>query len=219
MKFDIMPQIATYDGIRPHGATTLVITSDMFPGNAFGLWLPETIVFGDASWCNADEGSLQEWEESGGAFCWQFTLNECEVRCLLRPDPDRGSLIYEHTFVNRSKTSISRFRAYLFGEETDAAKYAGWTAWPESVLNTRVNHPLIIMENQKQSGAVGIAAENFKHVFHNGDPRLHCLHSEPFFGEDIPPGERHTHRGMIIFSSGDFRALLKKYEQMTGRST
>jgi len=265
-KLNIEPRTETYDGVRAHGVTTLAITSDLLPGNVFGLWLPETIAVGEASWCNADEGCLQEWGECGGVFSWQIALNGCEVRCTLQPGRGQGSLIYEHTLWNRADRPVDRFvtatcfhtrsapdfvagdgsnvwvrtggedgwqtlqaiagcerlapgapfRAYLLAEETDAVKYGGWTAWPECVLPARVDHSLIIMENRDRTGAVGIAAESFSHVFHNGDPGLHCLHSEPLFGENIAPGQKHSHRGVILFSAGDFRAVCEQYEGLAG---
>jgi len=98
----------TYDLHRPKGCTVLTIEVEQWPGNEFGLWLPETVyVNGEIVWCNWSDDAHQSWEQEDGEFAWQRELGKATITSTLRPDPGNSCLWYTHAFANTSGEALS----------------------------------------------------------------------------------------------------------------
>lgn len=107
-----------YEAHRPNGCTVLQIEYQCWPGNRFGLWLPETLYLDYRSqdpfpaetarvtWCNWMGDSHQQWEHSGQRWEWTRELSELSLTSSLQPDPEDACLWYRHTITNRSTTPL-----------------------------------------------------------------------------------------------------------------
>jgi len=101
--FTVHAEKRPYDHHRPHGCTVLAIRLADWPGNEFGLWLPETLVLEkDIAWCNWTGDTDQDWEERDDAFAWRKRLAFFEIVSTLTPDPAARCLRYVHRFTNTS---------------------------------------------------------------------------------------------------------------------
>ncbi|MBN1676577.1 MAG: hypothetical protein JXR37_36375 [Kiritimatiellae bacterium] len=106
--FTIGAQNRAYDLHRPKGCTVLTIEVDAWPGNEFGLWLPETVLAGGKIvWCNWRGDPLQDWEQRDGAWVWSKEFGPFRLTSALTVDPARSCLWYVHTFVNESPSALS----------------------------------------------------------------------------------------------------------------
>jgi hypothetical protein len=106
--FQIGIQDRIYDLHRPKGCTVLTIEVEHWPGNEFGLWLPETVwVNNQIAWCNWSEDAHQSWERQDGKYLWRKHLGKTEIVSALRPDPDNSSLWYSHSFTSLSNEVLS----------------------------------------------------------------------------------------------------------------
>ncbi|MEW5979365.1 MAG: hypothetical protein AB1898_26520 [Acidobacteriota bacterium] len=108
-----------YDCHRPNGCTLLAIEVAGWPGNEFGLWIPEVIfarlqpepdpvnkVFW-ANWTNQPSGVHQDFEQdASGRWIWKHTLEQFVVTTTLTPDPARRCLWYRHSFRNTSSETL-----------------------------------------------------------------------------------------------------------------
>jgi len=91
-----------YDLHRPKGCTLLAIEVADWPGNEFGLWLPETIYLSEkVVWGNWWDNAHQDFERgASGRWTTQRALEQFTVTSTLTPDPARACLWYRHTFRN-----------------------------------------------------------------------------------------------------------------------
>ena len=106
--FRIEARDRAYDLHRPKGCTALVIGVDDWPGNEFGLWLPETVYCEDEiAWCNWGEEAIQAWECAGDSWTWSRSLSGVTIASTLRADAGSRSLWYVHSFENASENEIS----------------------------------------------------------------------------------------------------------------
>jgi hypothetical protein len=97
-----------YDLHRPRGCTVLTIEVDCWPGNEFGLWLPETLYVGDEIvWCNWKGDAHQSWERKGDALRWSRSLASFRIVSTLSPDADNSCIWYMHSFENTSDRVLS----------------------------------------------------------------------------------------------------------------
>jgi hypothetical protein len=122
-----------YDLHRPRGCTVLAIEVSFWPGNEFGLWLPETVfVGGEVVWGNWMEDATQSWAKRGDTFEWCKELGGLDYRAELRPDPARSCLWYTHTFTNRSFAPMSGLSTYTCLHLVNAPQFisiAGERIW------------------------------------------------------------------------------------------
>jgi len=75
----------------------------------------------------------------------------------------------------------------------------------------RSDHCLIVKEARDSEFSVGIAGENWDFVFHNTDPQLGCIHSQPLPAM-VMPGEAVTFKERLYFCDGDHRAVIHEFE-------
>ena len=96
---------------RPKGCTVLAIEYADWPGNEFGLWLPEAIMInGKTIWGNwKGDGIHQDFSrDSQGRLTWRYSQERFEIVSTLVPDEENSCLWYRHTFKNSSDTPLSK---------------------------------------------------------------------------------------------------------------
>src|ERR1044071_9613187 len=100
--FRIKAEDRKYDCHRPNGCTTLVIEVDSWPGNEFGLWLPETIFVAEqAVWTNWLNDPHQDWQHDGdGTWSWTWKTEQLDFTATFSPDGANGALRYRFQFEN-----------------------------------------------------------------------------------------------------------------------
>jgi hypothetical protein len=91
-----------YDLHRPKGCTLLAIEVARWPGNEFGLWLPETIYLsGKVVWGNWWDNAHLEYErDPRGHWTTTRAFDQFTVTSTLTSDPANVCLWYRHTFRN-----------------------------------------------------------------------------------------------------------------------
>ena len=91
-----------YDLHRENGCTLLAIEVAGWPGNEFGLWLPETIyLLGKVIWGNWWDNAHQDFEQDvRGRWTTKRSLDHFAVTSTLTPDSSLRCLWYRHTFHN-----------------------------------------------------------------------------------------------------------------------
>ena len=95
----------------PKGCTLLAIEVASWPGNEFGLWLPETVyIAGTIAWGNRWDNAHQEFgrDKSGhwtttrtfehGYWTPNRRSDQFTMTSTLIPDPAKSCLWYRHTF-------------------------------------------------------------------------------------------------------------------------
>jgi len=101
-----------YDLHRPRGCTVLTIEVEAWPGNEFGLWLPETLYMGEkVIWCNWGGDAHQSWQRSGDTLQWSKPLETVRIVSTLNPDPENSCIWYTHTFQNTSDSAIANLNS------------------------------------------------------------------------------------------------------------
>jgi len=97
-----------YDLHREKGCTLLAIEVAGWPGNEFGLWLPETVYLsGKIVWGNWWDNAHQEFEEGEhGQWTTRRAFDQFTVTSTLTPDPINSCLWYRHTFCNTGKETL-----------------------------------------------------------------------------------------------------------------
>ena len=110
-KFRINVSDRMYDYHRPKGCTTIAIEYADWPGNEFGLWLPEGInVNGKTMWGNWKEGGTHQdfTLDSQRRLTWKYSKGNFELISILTPDEENSCLWYRHTFRNISDKPLSK---------------------------------------------------------------------------------------------------------------
>ena len=110
-KFNINVYDRMYDGHRPKGCTTIAIEYADWPGNEFGLWLPEGIsVNGKTMWGNwKEDGTHQDFTlDSQGRLTWKYSKESFQLISTLTPDEKNSCLWCHHTFRNKSDKPLSK---------------------------------------------------------------------------------------------------------------
>ena len=97
-----------YDLHREKGCTVLAIEVSGWPGNEFGLWLPETVYLsGEVVWGNWWNNAHQEFErDSRGGWTTHRDFDQFRVISTLTPDPANSCLWYRHTFHNKGSETL-----------------------------------------------------------------------------------------------------------------
>jgi len=109
--FTISVDDRLYDGHRPKGCTVIAIEYADWPGNEFGLWLPEGIsVNGKTVWGNwREDGTHQDFTlDSQGRLTWKYSKESFELISTLTPDEKNSCLWCRHTFRNKSDRPLSK---------------------------------------------------------------------------------------------------------------
>jgi len=103
-RLEVRAENRAYDLHRPDGCTVLAITRSGWPGNEFGLWLPEVA----ASWNNWEgEQRFQKWQSpSPGKMEWSCGLAEADVFCGIEVDGDRDCLWYSIEITDTSEVTL-----------------------------------------------------------------------------------------------------------------
>lgn len=83
---------------RPEGCTTILIEREGWPGNEFGLWLPECAL----SWANWKGGGSQKWQLNQGSGSWHHREEGASLDTHMRVDQVNGCIWYSHLFNNLS---------------------------------------------------------------------------------------------------------------------
>ena len=97
-----------YDLHRPNGCTVLTIELDQWPGNEFGLWLPEMVSCeGGRVWNNWKGDVLQTWSSQNHEWSWKKSFKDCAITSTLRVDLEASCLWYSHEFENTSEQTLS----------------------------------------------------------------------------------------------------------------
>src|SRR5262249_24222334 len=98
-----------YDLHREKGCTLLAIEVAGWPGNEFGLWLPETIYLsGKVIWGNWWDNAHQDFEQDAlGRWTTKRSLDHFTVTSTLSPDPRLRCLWYRHTFHNTGGETLN----------------------------------------------------------------------------------------------------------------
>ena len=106
--FEIHMENRPYDLHRPNGCTVIAIEVEGWPGNEFGLWLPETVFCnGKIVWCNWDGEVDQRWEHADDTWTWSKPLEGFSITSTLRADTKNGCLWYRHSFKNTSEQELT----------------------------------------------------------------------------------------------------------------
>lgn len=97
-----------YDLHREKGCTLLAIEVAGWPGNEFGLWLPETVYLsGRVVWGNWWDNAHQEFEQDArGVWTTHRAFDWFTVTSSLIPDPAKSCLWYRHTFHNTGSKTL-----------------------------------------------------------------------------------------------------------------
>jgi len=97
-----------YDLHREKGCTLLAIEVAGWPGNEFGLWLPETIYLeGRVVWGNWWDHAHQDFEQdTRGRWTTKRALDQFSVISTLTPDPAARCLWYRHIFRNTGNETL-----------------------------------------------------------------------------------------------------------------
>ncbi len=106
--FRIRPLDRVYDLHREKGCTVLAIEVAGWPGNEFGLWLPETVYSsGRVVWGNWWDKAHQEFEQDArGVWATHRAFDQFTVISTLTPDPARSCLWCRHTFQNTGRETL-----------------------------------------------------------------------------------------------------------------
>lgn len=70
--------------------------------------------------------------------------------------------------------------------------------------------PLVIVENDARTFAVGLAFERAHSIFCSAGNG--CFHADPYFGSDLRPGEQRQVRGRLYLLAGTATDVLKRFE-------
>lgn len=98
-----------YDLHRPNGCTVVTIQVEDWPGNEFGLWLPETIYQNwQIMWCNWVGDAHEDFERVGDGLRWTKQLKDFELTSSLIPDPALRCIWYENSFRNTSDKPLEK---------------------------------------------------------------------------------------------------------------
>ncbi len=98
-----------YDLHRPNGCTVVTIEVEGWPGNEFGLWLPETIYHdGQIVWCNWVGDAHEDFQKEGAGFRWSKKLTDFEITSTLIPDPELSCIWYENSFRNTTDKPLHK---------------------------------------------------------------------------------------------------------------
>lgn len=90
---------------RPEGCTVVLLSREDWPGNEFGLWLPERAL----SWANwKGTDSIQRWEvQSDREAQWSYSEEGAELVSSLRLDPGNNVAWYAHEYTNTSERPLN----------------------------------------------------------------------------------------------------------------
>lgn len=107
-RFRIRALDRRYDLHRPRGCTLLAIEVADWPGNEFGLWLPEAIYSaGEVVWGNWRDDAHQDFQQDAqGRWITTRALQDFTVTSTLTPDPANSCLWYRHSFHNTGRTTL-----------------------------------------------------------------------------------------------------------------
>ena len=100
-----------YDHHRPGGCTVIAIEYTDWPGNEFGLWLPEGInINGKNVWGNWKDGCTHQdfTLDSQERLTWKYSEEKFELNSTLTSDEKNSCLWYRHTFRNKSEMPLSK---------------------------------------------------------------------------------------------------------------
>ena len=110
--FRIGVEDRAYDLHRPRGCTVLTIEVGFWPGNEFGLWLPETVYVGDKIvWCNFQGDAHQSWQRTDDTLQWARSLEGFELVSTLKPDAENSCIWFTHSFQNTSSHAIANLNS------------------------------------------------------------------------------------------------------------
>ncbi len=93
---------------RKHPCTLVCIRRDDWPGNEFGLWLPEDIkVSGKSVWNNWEHVPAQRFERRGdGWITWTLRQPRFMLEAAARVEEESECLRYRYTFTNTGDTVL-----------------------------------------------------------------------------------------------------------------
>ena len=92
---------------RPDGCTVILIEREGWPGNEFGLWLPECAL----SWANWGDNAAQDWRVGDGWAKWSHLEEGASLETEMRVEQDDGCIWYSHLFNNLSEEPLENVTA------------------------------------------------------------------------------------------------------------
>src|SRR5262245_45800523 len=124
-RFRIRALDRRYDLHRPKGCTLLAIEVAGWPGNEFGLWLPETVYsLGKVVWGNWWDNAHQDFKrDARGHWTTSRTLDQFTVTSTLAPDPANACLWYRHTFRNTGSETLRDLNSQTCFHLVDAPQF------------------------------------------------------------------------------------------------
>jgi hypothetical protein len=106
--FTIRCEDRAYDCHRPVPCTVLCIEDDAWPGNEFGLWLPETVLLAGevvrGNWLAG--GQTQAWQQEGDTWRWTYAHAAFTLCSTLAIDQAHRCLWYTHAFTNTGTAAL-----------------------------------------------------------------------------------------------------------------
>ena len=115
-----------YDLHRTRPVTTLAIEHRDWPGNWFGLWLPETVYEEDKIvWSNFTKTErTQRWTiAANGILSWQRLTERFELTTTLTPEAANNALWITHTFRNISGAPLRMLTTQTCFHMVDAPQF------------------------------------------------------------------------------------------------
>ncbi len=124
--FTIRAVDRVYDLHRTRPVTTLAIEHRDWPGNWFGLWLPETLYEEDKIvWSNFTKTErTQRWTtEANRSLSWRRQTERFELTTRLTPDATNNALWITHTFRNTSNAPLRKLTTQTCFHMVDAPQF------------------------------------------------------------------------------------------------
>ncbi len=144
-------------------------------------------------------------------FGWYFCPVAFEAPSLLNRGLDRTYIFDGERLVSLAETVNPSETMFPVAGERGSSEFIPplHASNPRSAVEAQ--SPLVIVENQRRTHAMGIAFERAHSIFSsvgNG-----CYHADPFFGHDLKSGEERTIRGRLYLAKGSAADVLERFNK------
>lgn len=114
-----------------------------------------------------------------------------------------------HWFSRKEHTLPNTTKFFFRGDTLHEGRYR-FCLDNRNVDPERSDHPLIIKVSRDRKRTIGIAGGNWDFVFHNDNPILGCIHSQPLPVE-IKPQKKATFKQRIYFCESNHESLIEQH--------